>query len=129
MYVETMPTKGLALVPLVALAQSVADLFDRSSRLIHARRIDRFTDADPAMSAVIIAEAVQQVGMAVKPVASAIAVQLGQQLGMLARGRVGVVSRPGEHRGVQGHDVVIIAGRNGAAAIGVERACPEINDR
>ena len=65
--------------------------------------------------------------MATQPVASAIAMQLDQQLGMLARGQIGVVSRPGVQRGVQSHDIVIIAGRSVAVAIGEERAGPEIN--
>src|SRR5260370_5750925 len=98
MYVETRPTKCLALVAAITIAQRVADLIDRGSRLVHARGVDRFTDANRAVPAVIVAEAVEQIVVAVQPIASATAVELGQQLWMLARGQVGVAHRSLEHR-------------------------------
>ena len=55
-----------ALAPIVARPQGVADLADRGSRLVHAARVDRLSDANRAMAAVSVAEAVEQIFMAME---------------------------------------------------------------
>src|SRR5579871_1447672 len=93
---------NLTLVPIVACAQGVADLFHRRAGLVHPLGIDRLAYADRAVSAMCVAEAVEQVVMAMEPIAAAVAMQLGEQFGMIAGGAIGLMRGAGVKGRVEG---------------------------
>src|SRR5579875_1021745 len=95
-----------ALVAIVALAQSITDLIDRCSGFVHSFGVNCLPHTNCTMTAMRIAEAVQQAVMAMEPIASAVAMHLGKQFGMFARHAVRLVCRPLVKAGIQGHDVV-----------------------
>src|SRR5215469_16312767 len=103
---------NLALAAVISLAQCVTDLLDRRPGLVHTFSVDRLADANRAMAAVGVAEAVEQIVMAVQTVA--VAMKLGKQFRMLARHPIRLVRGSGVEGGVQRHYVAPDAvGRGG----------------
>jgi hypothetical protein len=67
------------------------DLIDRSALIEHLTRRNRFADARRAAGAVIGAKTIEQALMALVLLASAIAIKLREQVGMLLRHQVGLL--------------------------------------
>ena len=74
----------------VALPQGLTNLLDRHPVVGQLARGHRFADTDFAARAVRAAKTIEQILVAVMLLASAVAMQLGEQFRMLLRDRIGL---------------------------------------